>query len=569
MDATVHSSRRQRLSDAPEIHSAVIRLLIWLFSTIYVGLAAYSHHYFVPASLYLGFASAFLTISTTLLYTAYRFAGQSWQRHLSMVADITAATVAVAITGLVNSPFVLTYLWIFIAYGTRYGARDLLWATVLSVSAYALVLVSMGELDIHPFEAAFQLIALALLPLYLNSLLRSQHQAREAADRANEAKSGFLAHISHEIRTPLNGAVGMLSLLAGTRLSADQRGYVQSLETCAHMLRTLIDDVLDFSKIEAGCLELEKRRFDVLDVVRQAVDMERAHAAQKGLWLKVDGERTLPEVEGDGLRLRQVLLNLVNNAVKFTERGGVTVRTIRLRPELRTTVVLRIEVQDTGIGIPRDRLDRIFDSFSQADNSTTRRFGGTGLGTAISRRLVALMGGRIGVTSTPGSGTLFWLELRWPLAHDASPAADAPTAECPASARLQAPPAPVANAPILLAEDNEISAYVARTVLTKAGYQVDVVASGTQALAALRRRRYGLVFMDMRMPELDGPAAARAWHADPGSHPQVPIIALTANATEGDRQRCLKAGMAGFITKPVQPETLVAQARRYMGEPAA
>ena len=549
------------LLDTPELHSAVVRLLIGLFSAAFLGLGMYSGHYLLTPRVYTTFMLGFLAAASALLFIAWRFPGRPWLRRLALGVDVSAATAAVAYTGVVNSPFFLVYIWVFIANGARYGSGALRLATVLSLGAYSALLWASDEWHRHPYEAGFQILALGLLPLYLNVLLQAQRRARRDADRANRAKSDFLAHMSHEIRTPLNGAVGMLALLADTPLSPEQRRYLDGLQSCARTLRTLIDDILDLSKIEAGCLRLESRPLRPAEIAEEVLQVERAGASAKGLWLRTVAPPGLPVVLGDPLRLRQVLLNLVNNAVKFTHHGGVTVRLTpaSTRPDRLT---LRIEVIDTGIGIPRHRLQRIFDRFAQADRTVTRHYGGTGLGTAISRRLVALMGGELAVDSRPGQGTVFHFQLSWPLAatgHDRAAGREStPALPAPADG------APGAGGRILLAEDNAISALAASALLQRAGYRVDTVSDGHEALQALARRPYDLVLMDLHMPGLDGPEATRRWRAREAQGTGVPIVALTASATAEDRRRCLAAGMSGFLSKPLDPATLMETARRHV-----
>jgi signal transduction histidine kinase/ActR/RegA family two-component response regulator len=383
------------------------------------------------------------------------------------------------------------------------------------------------------------------------------------AEAASKAKSEFLANMSHELRTPMNGVIGMVDLAMEGKLTTEQRERLQTAQQCAYSLLSLLNDILDLSKIEAGKMSLESIPFDLWAMVEDCVRSHMHAAARNRVDLNCAIANNVPrQVIGDPLRLRQILANLLSNAVKFTGNGSIDAR-LRATTLTPTELLLQIEVQDTGPGIDPAKLPYIFDKFTQADGSVSRKYGGTGLGLAITRKLAELYGGEINVESELGRGAIFTVNLKLGVAAQTG-APDAIGANgsglngavgIPAS--LPEPEAAPANAArILVVEDNRVNQKVVTAVLRKRGFSIEIANDGREALSRLESYVFDLVLMDVQMPVLDGLEATRLIRQDP-RWKTLPIIAMTAHAMNGDRERCLDAGMSGYISKPVHPSHLL------------
>ncbi|RVU13209.1 response regulator [Methylobacterium oryzihabitans] len=429
----------------------------------------------------------------------------------------------------------------------RDGSEDVRW------------IQSRGRVLTDPAGVPSRIVGLTLDVTARKEAERSLAEARDQAEEASRAKSEFLATMSHEIRTPLNAVLGFTDLLLDRPHDPETQRHLGHVHEAGSALLRVVDDILDFSQIEAGRVELDPQPFVVRDLVDGTVSMIRTIAAKKQLRIAVDLDPTLPlQVVGDVGRVRQVLLNLLNNAIKFTPSGSVTLSVHRERTD-EGVAWLHFAVNDTGIGISQSQRDRLFRRFSQGDGSIRRHFGGTGLGLAICRRLVALMGGSIGLDSKPGQGSTLWFVLPLPPAPEERQGADDAAPALPAAA----------GGRILLAEDMPLNQELVRSALAASGYEVDVACDGAEAVEAVLTRSYDVILMDVQMPVMDGLSATRAIRRLPGPVCRVPIIAMTANVLPPQIAQCREAGMDDHIGKPFRREVLSATIARWMSGEAA
>ncbi|MEJ5250607.1 MAG: ATP-binding protein [Armatimonadota bacterium] len=477
--------------------------------------------------------------SKQLLMSPEQFLGRTVEEVLPPeIASLTMSTIAQVLT--IRQVVAYEYALEVPGRGTRY------YEARMAPSEGRTVVAIVRDVTEH--KTTEQFIAQANEQLE-EALLRAQELA-VAAEAASHAKSEFLANMSHEIRTPMNGIIGMAELLMATPLNEEQRDYLKTLRSSADLLLSILSDILDLAKIEAGKMTLEQIPTDLCEVAHDIVKLFSARAQQKDLALRAElAEDIPPAVLADPMRLRQILANLVNNAIKFTEQGEVVVQVSCLRRE-EESVWVRFTVRDTGIGIPPERLGAIFEAFTQADSSTTRKHGGTGLGLAICKQLAELMGGHIHVRSEVGKGSTFWVDLPLPIARDASQPAQNNAIE---QTDIELPQ----GLRVLLVEDNEVNRKVAVRMLERLGCVVDIADDGHEAVQKCAEHEYDVVFMDVHMPQMDGyEATRRIREQEQRSGRHQTIIAMTASAMQSDRERCLQAGMDDYLSKPFREAEL-------------
>ncbi|MCK5648564.1 MAG: response regulator [Gammaproteobacteria bacterium] len=682
-----------------DFYSAAVRFSLGLIIGLYVWLGMSSGDFTLTHSQYFTFAAFFFVITIILGIDIFRQPDCNIRRYITLTFDISCTSYTITLTGGGSSEFLLIYIWLYIAYGARYGSSYLLTAVILVVLQYNFVLFLDNAWSNSLLGSSAQLFVLITMPLYLHSMLRQLREAKKAAEQATRAKSSFLATMSHEIRTPMSGIIGTAHLLQKTSQTKEQREYTSALLDASKSLHALIDDILDFSKIEANKLQLQHCAFDLHQTINEVIAVLSPNAEYHSLDFIVYIDPHLPKfVIGDSQRIRQILFNLLGNAIKFTEKGEVILKVSskKLSVSSKENITLCFDIIDTGIGISKEHQEKIFDSFTQAENPQTLKFGGTGLGTTISKQLVEIMDGTIGVDSEPGKGSHFWFTLTLPIETQGNikerykhQFADKRVAivSCKkalfetlesycdyfgftvdrfysesellnglqqavkhhdpfelvilSSRQSQTPlitaqkineldfgqysvpkkvflsylskrqelqqlggslfdayitkpinferfgdelsellsPETVqieknsccqfdnVSLKILIAEDEDINAMVLTSFLQDAGHQTKRVLNGAQAVDELSKNAYDIIFMDMRMPEMNGLDATIAWRECEAENLHIPIIALTANATTGDREACLKAGMDDFITKPISPGQLSSAIKKHYSPP--
>jgi two-component system sensor histidine kinase RpfC len=500
--------------------------------------------------------------------------GSVARRILAMIADNAVTSYCLIRTGEGGAVVLFVYLFITFGNGFRYGKRYLYTCQLMAIAGFTTVLVFSPFWSEHLLIGLGFLISLIVLPYYQRILTDWIRLARQQADEANRAKGRFLAVVSHEMRTPLNGVIAMADVLRETDLNESQREIVNTLGTSAHLLLAQIEDVLDMAKIEAGRIQIEHKPFDLGKVLTRTVKVVLPQARYKDLAVNTEISAQAKQwFSGDSHHLRQVLLNLLSNAIKFTERGEVTLH-VSVFSSSPSEARVRFEVKDTGIGIPEAKQAKIFEAFTQADDSVTRVYGGTGLGTTIARQLVTLMGGKIGVISTVGVGSTFWFEVPLPYAQ---PTGIDLTEELADTVRLSSTAAALAaqqktkvtklrGARVLVAEDNATNQRVTRLILESGGHHVTIVDDGEAALDALERGGFDLALFDLSMPVVSGLEALKLYKYT--TPKPIPVLILSANVTTDMIAECQEAGCAEFVPKPIRATVLLDAIDRHLAERA-
>jgi two-component system sensor histidine kinase RpfC len=496
------------------------------------------------------------------------------RRFIGMVLDNAVTTFCLIRIGEHGAVVLGVYLFIIFGNGFRYGRIYLHACQLMGISGFLLVWKLTPFWWDHPFVFLGVLVAILVLPFYVSNFAERFKEARKRADEANQAKGRFLAIVSHEMRTPLNGVIAMADVLRETDLNESQREIVNTLGTSAHLLLVHIEDVLDMAKIEAGRVQIERQPFDLGKLLTSTVKVILPQARYKGLAVNTEiAPQAMRWFSGDSHHLRQVLLNLLSNAIKFTERGEITL-CVTVTDNMSRQATVRVEVRDTGIGIAPAKQAAIFEPFTQADDSITRVYGGTGLGTTIAKQLVALMGGRIGVDSAVGVGSTFWFELPLPFAE---PAGIDLTADIADTARLSYAAAKLAaqqptkvtkirGARVLVAEDNPTNQRVTQLILESGGHNATIVDNGEAALDALEHSSFDLALFDLSMPVLSGLEALKLYQYTTAR--PIPVLILSANVTTDIIAECQRAGCAEFIAKPIRATTLLDAIERQLAEKA-
>ena len=569
----------QEKTRRPELEQALLRVVIGFIVMVYLFCYALRD---TPTSLttseiqVLAVSVAFFVFGVCLAIQVLRRAGTSVpRRYLAMVADNVVTTYCLMNMGEGGAVVIGVYLFITFGNGFRYGRTYLHVCQLMGVCGFSLVLIFSSFWSQHVAIGIGFLIGLLILPLYVGVLADRIEKAKKRADEANQAKGRFVAHVSHEMRTPLNGVIAMADVLRETDLNDSQLEIVETMTTSAHLLLAQIEDVLDMAKIDSGRVQIESRPFDLGKLISSIVKVVLPQARYKGISVNTEVDSNAAGwFIGDAHHIRQVILNLLSNAVKFTERGTVILRAKATAQPEQQSMLLRFEVQDTGIGIPKEKQSAIFEPFAQADESITRKYGGTGLGTTIARHLVGLMGGSIGLTSEIDQGSLFWFELS--LAPTGPEGIDL-TEELTNSVRLHSNAQAIdavrsgkihklRGARILVADDNVTNQRVAQLILESGGHTVTIVENGEAALDALERGGFDIALFDLSMPVISGLEALKLYRFT--AVRPIPILILSANVTPEAIAECETAGAAEFVGKPLRASLLLEAIERQLATDA-
>lgn len=541
-----------------ELSQAKARLGVTVVALLYVaGLAIFGER--PPSRLVTAALLGYLVLSLAWWIWVRRHPGYNLpRRFVVIVADLGINTFFMYSLGASGAVFYPMYLWIIVGNGVRFGGLYLVFSMIVGAGYFLALLLLSPYWRTNLVAGGGLWLGLIILPLFYLSLIRRLYAVKDALERqvaraqsAESAKEDFLANMTHELRTPLNGVVGVARLLRDTRLNPEQRHYVRLMERSANFLMHIIEEILDFSQIQRQTLQLEESAVDFKALLEEVLLLAQAIPEEKNLSVSLQFPESAPRFFlGDALRLRQIFFNLIGNAIKFTPEGSVVVR-FRAEPGDGPgdgKIPVTVEIRDTGIGIEADKIATVFEQFQQADSRYSRRFRGAGLGLSISRRLARAMGGDIEVTSEEGEGSTFRVTLVLPLDPN------------PPEAWEEHPAVPVQRdygLRALVVEDDATSQLVARLLLESVGIHSEVADDGIQGVARCQAGYFDLVLMDMQMPELDGLEATRQIRAMDAPNREIPIIALTANVSDKDVERCIEAGMTAHLQKPLLVEDVV------------